>query len=87
MAKKRNTLVQAIVDQANAFFIASNNDQVQARKAIKDFVTALLIESNTYRGFNYLRRNDVPQGHTWGITFDTENSNHSYPDDSRIKLY
>lgn len=87
MAKKRNASVQAIVDEANKFFVNSNNDQRIARKAIQGFVTTLLMEANSYRGFGYLRREHVPAGHTWGINFDTENSNHSYPDDSRVVMY
>lgn len=51
--KQRSASIQALVNKANQWLAESPDEEKDGRKMLASFVTALLMENNTYRGFNY----------------------------------
>lgn len=65
---------QNLKDEANHFFAHSANEMINERKALKSFVSGLLMKSSRrkeYKGFGYLTQDQVPAGKTFGVTYDT----------------
>jgi hypothetical protein len=53
---------------------------------LQHFVAGLLIESGGYKGFGYLRKEDVAEGSTYGIEINPDGSK-KFPDESRVHFY
>jgi hypothetical protein len=86
MAKARTTVdVSYIKDRANHFFRETADNQLESRSTLFCFVSTILMDANAYKGFSYLRAQDVPSGHSFGIIFDeSEKREHVYPDTTRV---
>lgn len=92
MAKRKTFEVEklkAIVNIAN-MSIYGSKDQRDGANSLLEHV---LHETGNYKGFKYLREEDLPTvDHDGkrikpGIIFDHENHNHVYPDESRRMYY
>lgn len=85
--RKRLTLeIEQIKGRANHFLTHSENDKVEQRKAIHGFVTILLMDANNYSGYQCLREDQVPPGHSFGVSYD-ENNKPTFHDESRTNFY
>ena len=51
---KRNKTLQAVVDKANQWIANSTPDRTAERTLMHSFVSSLLMEANSYHGFNYI---------------------------------
>lgn len=85
--KTRKTIeLKKVKDQANCFLLNSKNELQSARFSLQHFVAGLLIESGGYKGFGYLRKEDVAEGSTYGIEINPDGSK-KFPDESRVHFY
>jgi hypothetical protein len=82
--------VKAMVKYANWQLKQSVTNQ-EHRRGIQTMVEQLLMESSNYRGFRYLKQDEVPEGHPPGIQMTEEGKMLPYPDrfegtdDSRVE--
>ena len=66
--KARKTIeVEVIKERVNRFLAQSRNEDADVRKGHHGLATILLMEVGAYRGFNYLRKEDVAPGLTFGV--------------------
>jgi len=66
--KARKTIeVTQIKERANAYLSLSANEHKDIRKGHHDLATMLLMDAGAYKGFGYLRKEDVAPGLTYGI--------------------
>jgi len=76
----RKTLnVKALVAYGNQMLRDSVTDQGH-RRGIQTMVEQVLMESGNYKGFRYLKQDEVPQGHVPGIHMDTDGKMLPYPE-------
>lgn len=52
--EKRSQQTRTAIEWANKFFAESPDSLAEQRKGVQSFLSACLMESNSYRGFNYL---------------------------------
>jgi len=71
--------VKALVNYANWQLKQSVTDQGH-RRGIQTMVEQVLMESGNYRGFRYLKQDEVPQGHIPGIYMDADGKMLPYPE-------
>ena len=50
---KRTKTLQALVNKANQYIAASQDSEVEGRQMLETFVSAMLMEANSYKGYNY----------------------------------
>jgi len=90
MSNRKTIKVHELVGKANQYFAESNGKYGtrEARKMLFTFVESFLMETDNYRGFRYLRSEEVPKGELPGIIPGKGgNSAPEFPDDSRISFY
>lgn len=88
MGKARKTVdLIALVEDANKMFATSVNSYDRERKGMQFLVSKMLMDAKMYKGFRYLRAEDVEPGYTCGIIPDYETGKHVYPDETRIAYY
>ena len=70
--KARKTIeVEVIKERVNRFLAQSRNEDADIRKGHHGLATMLLMEVGAYRGFNYLRKEDVAPGLTFGVDWSS----------------
>ena len=70
--KARKTIeVEVIKERVNRFLAQSRNEDAEIRKGHHGLATMLLMEVGAYRGFNYLRKEDVAPGLTFGVDWSS----------------
>ena len=70
--KARKTIeVEVIKERVNRFLAQSRNEDADVRKGHHGLATILLMEVGAYRGFNYLRKEDVAPGLTFGVDWSS----------------
>ena len=70
--KARKTIeVEVIKERVNRFLAQSRNEDADIRKGHHGLATMLLMEVGAYRGFNYLRKEDVASGLTFGVDWSS----------------
>lgn len=66
--KARKTIeVEVIKERVNRFLAHSRNEDSQVRKGHHGLATILLMDVGAYKGFHYLRQEDVAPGLTFGV--------------------
>jgi phosphatidate phosphatase APP1 len=66
--KARKTIeVEVIKERVNRFLAQSRNEDSQVRKGHHGLATILLMDVGAYKGFHYLRKEDVAPGLTFGV--------------------
>ena len=66
--KARKTIeVEVIKERVNRFLAHSRNEDSQVRKGPHGLATMLLMDVGAYKGFHYLRQEDVAPGLTFGV--------------------
>lgn len=66
--KARKTIeVEVIKERVNRFLAHSRNEDSQVRKGHHGLATMLLMDVGAYKGFHYLRQEDVAPGLTFGV--------------------
>lgn len=84
--KARKTIdIKDIIEKANHYFCNSSNDLQRERTAMQFFVTSILMDTNNYRGFGYLTKDNVPVENTYGVEYIDNKAFHK--DESRIRFY
>ena len=79
----RKTLnVKALVAYGNQMLRDSVTDQGH-RRGIQTMVEQVLMESGNYKGFRYLKQDEVPEGHVPGIYMDVDGK--MLPDTERFE--
>lgn len=70
--KARKTIeVEVIKERVNRFLAQSRNEDADIRKGHHGLATILLMDAGAYRGFNYLRKEDVAPGLTFGVDWSS----------------
>jgi hypothetical protein len=70
--KARKTIeVEVIKERVNRFLANSRNEDSQIRKGHHGLATMLLMDVGAYKGFNYLRKEDVAPGQTFGVDWSS----------------
>lgn len=87
MAKRKTVELEKIKEKANNFFLISKNEATVERRALHLFVSDLLMDAGQYRGFNYLLKQDVGEGLTFGMQWDDTGSKAIFKDETRIFFY
>jgi len=84
MARKTLKLAD-MVEQANTMLRDSKPEMRQGREALGVFITEMLMKAGAYKGFSYLRADDMTDK-SWppGIIFDAVGHKHQYPDATRV---
>lgn len=87
----RKTLnVKALVEYAN-FQLRESVTGREHRRGIQTMVEQILMDSGNYKGFRYLKEDEVPEGHLPGIQMSADGMMLNYParfdntDDSRVE--
>ena len=66
--KARKTIeIEVIKDRVNRFLANSRNEDSQVRKGHHGLATMLMMEAGAYKGFHYLRKEDVAPGISFGV--------------------
>ena len=66
--KARKTIeVEVIKERVNRFLAQSRNEDADIRKGHHGLATMLLMDVGAYKGFHYLRKEDVAPGLTFGV--------------------
>lgn len=66
--KARKTIeIEVIKERVNRFLAHSRNEDSQVRKGHHGLATMLMMEAGAYKGFHYLRKEDVAPGMTFGV--------------------
>lgn len=87
MPRKVKTIqVEALKVKANKIFKTSENDYEAGRRHIQTFVEDILMATGNYKGFNYLLKNEVGEGKTFGIEYTTDNGP-IFHDQTRIEFF
>ena len=84
---RKTVEVLPLLERANHFFLHSEDKRRGERIGMALMISDILHAAGRYAGFHYLRDYEMKlseRGKTVGIIFDSENHNHSYPDDSRV---
>ena len=85
--KARKTIeVEVIKERVNRFLAQSRNQDSEIRKGHHGLATILLMEVGAYRGFNYLRKEDVAPGLTFGVEW-ADNNKPIFHDETRTFFY
>ena len=85
--KTRKTIeVEVIKERVNRFLAQSRNQDSEIRKGHHGLATILLMEVGAYRGFNYLRKEDVAPGLTFGVEW-ADNNKPIFHDETRTFFY
>ncbi len=85
--KARKTIeVEVIKERVNRFLAQSRNEDADIRKGHHGLATMLLMEVGAYRGFNYLRKEDVAPGLTFGVEW-ADNNKPIFHDETRTFFY
>ena len=92
MAKARKTIeVSNLLAMANNYLLNSKDDLSGERLGVANYITSVLIQTDNYKGFKYLDAKDMESsflGKSIGIIFDESgNTEHVYPDKSRVRFY
>ena len=70
--KARKTIeVEVIKERVNRFLANSRNEDSEIRKGHHGLATILLMDVGAYKGFNYLRKEDVAPGQSFGVDWST----------------
>lgn len=70
--KARKTIeIEVIKERVNRFLSQSRNEDAEIRKGHHGLATMLLMEAGAYKGFNYLRKEDVAPGMTFGVDWSS----------------
>ncbi len=86
--RKKTVKIADVLTKANQYIKESPQDQRVGRRMLASFVEGLLMDSNNYKGFRYLRAGELKPDELPGIIFDeSEAQAHVYPDDSRVAYY
>ena len=67
MKARKTIVIKVIKERANRFLAQSRNDHSEVRKGHQGLATILLMDAGAYKGFDYLRKEDVAPGVTFGI--------------------
>ena len=66
--KARKTIeVEVIKERVNRVLAHSRNEDSEVRKGHHGLATILMMEAGAYKGFSYLRKEDVAAGLSFGI--------------------
>ena len=70
--KARKTIeVEVIKERVNRFLANSRNEDSEIRKGHHGLATILLMDVGAYKGFNYLRKEDVAPGQSFGVDWSS----------------
>ncbi len=89
MSKIKKTFnVQDLVEQINRRNRKSTCVP-EVRRGWNCVLEDILMETNQYRGFGYLKQEEVPEGHRCGMipADDIRNTTHEFPDETRRFYY
>ena len=78
--KRRTVSIKGLIEQVNAQNRLSTCHP-QVREGWNSLLESVLHAGNVYKGFSYLSRSDVPEGHPAGIV--KEGEGYVFPDETR----
>ncbi len=82
--------VYVVKDQVNRMLLHSVDENVQGRHTLQVFIEKLLSDTDEYKGFRYLDKNDMfesMEGTTVGITRDDNGISFTGTDNSRVRYF
>lgn len=94
---RKTIKVEDLKNQVNQM-LKTSDDNKEYRHGLMTVLESVLHATDNYRGFRYLRENEVPKGEFPGINYEVNTSGHFVPcddyvqrffntDDSRVHYY
>ena len=79
--------VNLVKETANRMLMDSPNDAVDYRQGVINMTQTLLMETQNYRGFRYLSKDEVAPGYTVGVHLDNPKYVHDFANTDRTRVF